>query len=399
MPKVFISYRQISPTELQRVHAFATRIRDCGVDVVLDQFYLEDNPGGPDEGWALWSENQAENSDKVLVIATADWFQCYLKAAPAGEGLGAAAEAHIVHRRLYAAGTRAAGIRIIALDEAGSACIPERLRDFHHLAIARPGVFEGLITWLGGAPPAASAPATASISSTLTWPAPPPGFAFAPQMANREEEFNFFKGTLRAASPQRGTLISAGSGLGKTRLVSECLRYGTELLGLHRCCLIDLKGNATRDYLLDCLANDLGGPFGSRSEKTLRASLRNATEPLLLVIDTFERAPEDTRGFIESHILGDLRAAPALRVLLAGKPAAFPDRTASTWGSQTKHFELGNIPNPEPWIEWARRFDHVTEAMVRIIVASTRGAPNLTAAMIENLGGYTPGEFNQMGIP
>ena len=41
MSKVFISYRQLDDTQRQRVRDFAVRLRDCGIDVVLDQFYKE----------------------------------------------------------------------------------------------------------------------------------------------------------------------------------------------------------------------------------------------------------------------------------------------------------------------------------------------------------------------
>ena len=41
MAKVFISYRQLNDTQRLRVRAFADRVRGCGIDVILDQFYKD----------------------------------------------------------------------------------------------------------------------------------------------------------------------------------------------------------------------------------------------------------------------------------------------------------------------------------------------------------------------
>jgi len=39
MPQVFISYRQIDDAQRERVRAFAERLRTCGIQVVLDQWF------------------------------------------------------------------------------------------------------------------------------------------------------------------------------------------------------------------------------------------------------------------------------------------------------------------------------------------------------------------------
>lgn len=150
MAQVFISYRQINHSQSQRVREFAERVRARGVEVILDQFYKETHPGASDDGWTLWSENQAEDTEKVLVIATPEWFQCYLKKAPPGVGLGAAAEAHVIRARITKAGTRFRGIRIVELDEEGKTSIPLRLADFPRFDVRQPGVFEEMIAWIGG---------------------------------------------------------------------------------------------------------------------------------------------------------------------------------------------------------------------------------------------------------
>src|SRR5882724_4276747 len=101
MPAVFITYRQLDPTHKQRVRRFAERIRSCDIDVVLDQFYLDENPGGPPDGWPKWSSDQAINSEHVIIIASESWFRCFDGKEKPGTGLGAACEAGNLRDRIY----------------------------------------------------------------------------------------------------------------------------------------------------------------------------------------------------------------------------------------------------------------------------------------------------------
>lgn len=59
MSQVFISYRQTDDEQRQRVRAFGERLRRCGIHVVLDQFFLDENPGGPNDGCPKWSSDRA----------------------------------------------------------------------------------------------------------------------------------------------------------------------------------------------------------------------------------------------------------------------------------------------------------------------------------------------------
>jgi hypothetical protein len=66
----------------------------------MDQFYLNDHPGGPDEGWPKWCEDCANKSVCVLIIAFEGWFAAYDKTAEPG-GLGAATEADLFRQALW----------------------------------------------------------------------------------------------------------------------------------------------------------------------------------------------------------------------------------------------------------------------------------------------------------
>lgn len=68
-------------------------------------------------------------------------------------------------------------------------------------------------------PGSSTAPTAATTSATpCLWPAR--CATFVPDLANRHDEFDFFVGTLSAASAKRATLISAESNHGKTKLVA-----------------------------------------------------------------------------------------------------------------------------------------------------------------------------------
>ncbi len=82
MPEVFISYRQTSDTERQRAWAFAEHLRSSGISVILDQFFLEDHPGGPNDGWDKWSSDRALHTRHVIIIGSESWFQCFDKTQP-----------------------------------------------------------------------------------------------------------------------------------------------------------------------------------------------------------------------------------------------------------------------------------------------------------------------------
>lgn len=61
----FISYSQDSSEHIDRVVQLATRLRNDGVDVELDQ-WLE----SPPEGWPQWMERQTRTAKFVLVVCT-----------------------------------------------------------------------------------------------------------------------------------------------------------------------------------------------------------------------------------------------------------------------------------------------------------------------------------------
>ncbi|PIU54750.1 MAG: hypothetical protein COS89_09180, partial [Deltaproteobacteria bacterium CG07_land_8_20_14_0_80_38_7] len=76
-PTVFISYSHDSPEHKQWVEDLATRLRNAGVNAILDRWNLE-----PGSDVALFMERGVRDSDRVLTICT----DTYIRKAEAGVG-------------------------------------------------------------------------------------------------------------------------------------------------------------------------------------------------------------------------------------------------------------------------------------------------------------------------
>jgi hypothetical protein len=91
-PRVFISYSHDDKDHKTWVTTFATRLRDNGVDVVLDQWDTE-----PGDDMAKFMERSVRESDRVLMVCT----EKYVRKVDDGKG-GAGYEAMIVSAELIA---------------------------------------------------------------------------------------------------------------------------------------------------------------------------------------------------------------------------------------------------------------------------------------------------------
>jgi hypothetical protein len=131
MNHVFLSYRHESDDHVKAVRNLGEKLKVAGLPVELDQFYIEDYPGGPDEGWRKWCEDRAEKSACVLIVCSKGWFDSYRKEGTPGQGLGAAVEAAVFSGEIYDEKGRNARVRLVNLDKFNEAGIPQRLKDWH----------------------------------------------------------------------------------------------------------------------------------------------------------------------------------------------------------------------------------------------------------------------------
>src|SRR6516162_5083876 len=115
---VFISYRYETPEHARAVRRLDEVLRQAKLPVALDQFHLDQHPGGPDLGWPQWSENFAHESACVLIIASEGWFAAYNNTDnKPGAGLGATAEANVIRQWLYDNKNKNTRIRLAFLHE------------------------------------------------------------------------------------------------------------------------------------------------------------------------------------------------------------------------------------------------------------------------------------------
>jgi len=208
MSEVFISYRQTNDQQRQRVRAFAERLRDAEITVILDQFLLDVQAGGPNEGWDNWSSDRALNSEFVLIIGTQDWFECFNKKQKVGTGLGAACEADDLRHRIHEAGGVIETIRVVLFDEADAAYIPAKLKRYHRFHAEKD--FANIVRWLGGTVPIAT-------DDTLRT-AIPHNLPSLQPFFGREEELKKIADAIDPESHTWGKVIDGFGGMGKTSL-------------------------------------------------------------------------------------------------------------------------------------------------------------------------------------
>jgi tetratricopeptide (TPR) repeat protein len=300
MSVVFISYRQIDDAQRQRVRAFAEKLRACSIKVVLDQFFLDENPAGPNDGWDKWSSDRALQTDYVIIIGSESWFQCFEKTQKPGTGLGAACEADDLRHRIYEAGGVIENIRVVLFDDGDARHIPGKIKRYHRFHAKRD--FQNIVRWLGGTVPVPVAPPSPAV---VTKPSTPNNLPPLYSFFGREKELKTIADALVPEARTWGALIDGPGGMGKTSLAIRA----AELIPANRFKQIiflsakgreltadgqrPLKGFVLPSYLqmLNELANQLGQPELAKlaeEERTLRLQQRLQTADALLILDNLE---------------------------------------------------------------------------------------------------------------
>jgi hypothetical protein len=287
LQQVFISYRHEAPDHARAVRRLGELLRQAKIPVALDQFCLEEQPGGPDAGWPKWCEDCANGSACVLIIASEGWFSAYEKTNSPGKGLGAAAEADLFREEFWDEAGNNARIRLAFLHDIATDKVPRRLRTWHQF---RPfdsdDQLNGLLRWVGHCLGLKDLELPA-----VRWPEPMP---FHPNLADRtKEEWPAIEKLLSGRSQQRILLCEGASGLGKSVLVRQTAAYAKKL-GI-AVALVDFKGGP-RDVsgILGQLYLEIGDHLpnfsreGANKPHLLRRDLRALRQPVLIIFDTYE---------------------------------------------------------------------------------------------------------------
>lgn len=96
MTKIFISYSHDSELHREFVRGISDRLRQEGLDCLIDQYIN----GFPPEGWQCWMENQIEAADFVLLVCTETYLRRYRKQETEG-GRGVTFEGVVISQTLY----------------------------------------------------------------------------------------------------------------------------------------------------------------------------------------------------------------------------------------------------------------------------------------------------------
>lgn len=389
MPKVLISYRHESQAHADQVRALAERLRTrlapLGIEIVLDQFLLVEKPGGPSEGWPKWCSKQVKESARVVMIVSPGWADCFNDQEPPDAGAGVACEAHVIWQELYDAHWKSDKFRVCVLKKAHASAVPTDIKGFH--SFFSPQDDDSLCAWLQGQP---VAPRLDLTKEKVHWPPPVAGFEHG--LANRsEKEWPAVIALMSGASPDRRILLFEGpSNCGKSELVRQCAAYAKQ--ASVTVAKLDFKGalKSAEDVLgalsveLAGLLPEFAGPGGPKLH-VLRRELRELRRPVLLILDTYERARSlsDLADWVEHQLLAEVNTAPTLLAILSGQQ--MPDVDQVPWREHAQPFKIGPIKERHHWEAWiARKFPTLvrhTETLVML----TGGVPGNMAANLKTL--------------
>ena len=383
MSHVFISYRQTDNEQRQRVRDFAERLKNCAIDVLLDQFVLADKAAGPN--WPKWCSDRATETENILIVGTQAWFQCFEQKQKPGTGLGAAYEANIIRQRIYEAGAVIDNIRVVLFDDAEVPNISLELRGYHHFHAERD--FADIVRWLGGTMPVAVTPRT-SIPHNL--PSLQPFFG-------REEELRKIADALDPESRIWGALIDGPGGMGKTSLAVRAA-YDAPPDAFDRIAFVSLKSrelddDGVRDLssflisglaeLLNELARELGHAEIAKAAEDQRPRLLldmlRGTRTLL-ILDNLESLLKRERDIVVSFVN---RLPPGCRAILTarGRIGGGGKEIILNKLSRKAALEaLGELAKSNPWLA------HTSEAERLALYEHTDGKPLLLLWTADQLG-------------
>lgn len=119
---------------------------------------------------------------------------------------------------------------------------------------------------------------------------------------------------------------------------------------------------------------------------SLSKDLRKLSQPLFILLDTYERVNSEIQEWVESF-LKRIRFLPQLRIVIAGQQV--PDENSIGYGNYTTLLKLEGVTRAEDWVEYmeSRKCQSKLDAMelMKFMCHHYKGHPQEIASVIESL--------------
>ena len=103
----------------------------------------------------------------------------------------------------------------------------------------------------------------------------------------------------------------------------------------------------------------------------------------MIILDTFNKAPESLANWIEGSFLAGVAEADNIKVIIVGQN--IPNPTIE-WSSVAETYHLDNIIDIEAWVSFvdAQELNLPRDAVMALVIA-TQGMPAQTRLLIESV--------------
>ena len=127
-PKLFISYSHDSEEHRERVLGLSERLRQDGIDTILDQYVQ----GSPPEGWPRWMLNGLDDASHVICVCSENYYRRFRGKEDPDKGKGVDWEGAVITQTLYDSKSQTNSILPVLYQPSDKAFIPEPLRSFNY---------------------------------------------------------------------------------------------------------------------------------------------------------------------------------------------------------------------------------------------------------------------------
>ena len=141
---VFISYSHDSEAYREKVLALSERLREDGIDTILDQYVN----GSPPEGWPRWMLNGLDAADSVIVVCTESYYRRFRGHEKPGKGKGVDWEGALITQEIYDSRSRTLKFVPVFLSAAAEDWIPDPLRSGTHYSLISESAYQRLYDFL-----------------------------------------------------------------------------------------------------------------------------------------------------------------------------------------------------------------------------------------------------------